>query len=126
MAVGWGTLSEGGSLPMYLQQVNVQTIDYQASACKSILIDRQKQLCAGVSGGGKGNFHSFSFFILAIVFFRRFLSRRFRRSSYDVYNKQSMGVGWFDQLWLWMCTSKLYGSLYSCSCLSRLDKRYDE
>ena len=55
--MGWGTLSAGGSLPLNLQQVTVQTVDYRASSCQSVLYDQQKQLCAGVSGGGKGSFH---------------------------------------------------------------------
>ena len=54
VAVGWGTLSEGGSLPSTLQQVTLQTISYQASSCNSSIADWHTQLCAGVSGGGKG------------------------------------------------------------------------
>ncbi|CAF1226006.1 unnamed protein product [Adineta steineri] len=53
VAVGWGTLTEGGSLPLYLQQVTLQTIAYTASTCSNVLNDPQKQLCAGVPGGGK-------------------------------------------------------------------------
>ncbi|CAF1576748.1 unnamed protein product [Adineta ricciae] len=53
VAVGWGTLSEGGSLPSKLQQVTLQTISYQASSCSSSITDWHIQLCAGVSGGGK-------------------------------------------------------------------------
>ncbi len=56
VAVGWGTLSEGGTLPMTLQQVTVQTVAYNASTCVGYNTDWQVQLCAGVSGGGKGNF----------------------------------------------------------------------
>ncbi|CAF1576171.1 unnamed protein product [Adineta ricciae] len=53
VAVGWGTLSEGGALPSTLQQVTLQTISYQASSCSSSITDSRTQLCAGVSGGGK-------------------------------------------------------------------------
>ncbi|CAF3748788.1 unnamed protein product [Rotaria sp. Silwood1] len=53
VAVGWGTLSEGGSLPSTLQQVTVKTIDYRHSTCSSVLNNRQVQFCAGISGGGK-------------------------------------------------------------------------
>ncbi|UJR15740.1 hypothetical protein I4U23_002675 [Adineta vaga] len=53
VAVGWGTLWESGSLPLYLQQVTVQTIDYRASICSSVVRNSQTQLCAGVYGGGK-------------------------------------------------------------------------
>ncbi len=69
MAVGWGRLSESGSLPTYLQQVTLQTIDYRASTCSLVLNNRQTQFCAGVAGGGKGNFYSVSCFTLAFVFF---------------------------------------------------------
>ncbi|CAF0944603.1 unnamed protein product [Rotaria sordida] len=53
VAVGWGTLWEGGSLPTALQQVTVQTIDYRQSSCTSVLNNRAMQFCAGISGGGK-------------------------------------------------------------------------
>lgn len=52
--MGWGTLWEDGSLPLYLQQVTVQTMDYRLSTCSSQLNDVTKQLCAGAYGGGKG------------------------------------------------------------------------
>ncbi|CAF3807363.1 unnamed protein product, partial [Adineta steineri] len=54
VAVGFGLLYENGPAPLYLQQVTLQTIAYTASACSNILNDPQKQLCAGVPGGGKG------------------------------------------------------------------------
>ncbi|CAF1410386.1 unnamed protein product, partial [Rotaria sordida] len=53
IAVGWGRLRENGSSPSILQQVTVQTIDYQASTCTPIMVDWHVQFCAGVSGGGK-------------------------------------------------------------------------
>ncbi|CAF3764259.1 unnamed protein product [Rotaria sordida] len=53
VAVGWGRLSEGGPLSSTLQQVTVQTIDYQDSTCTPIMADWHVQFCAGVSGGGK-------------------------------------------------------------------------
>ena len=57
---------ESGSTSVSLQQVTVQTIDYRATMCSSILYNRQLQFCAGVYGGGKGmldeihclNFHA--------------------------------------------------------------------
>ncbi|CAF4002344.1 unnamed protein product [Rotaria sp. Silwood2] len=51
VAVGWGTLNEGGSLPSTLQQVTVQTVDYRASTCNRTMTDWHVQFCAGVSGG---------------------------------------------------------------------------
>jgi hypothetical protein len=57
VAIGWGVLTEGGVLlPTYLQQVTVQTIDYRDSFCTSVLSNRTNQFCAGVTGGGKGQF----------------------------------------------------------------------
>ncbi|CAM4881126.1 unnamed protein product [Rotaria socialis] len=53
VAVGWGTLSQGGSLPTTLRQVTVQTVAYQAPTCTPTMINWAVQLCAGVSGGGK-------------------------------------------------------------------------
>ncbi|CAF4331042.1 unnamed protein product, partial [Adineta steineri] len=53
VAVGWGTLSEGGSLPTTLQQVTLQTVSRQDSTCSPLITDWHVQLCAGVSGGGK-------------------------------------------------------------------------
>ncbi|CAF4303934.1 unnamed protein product [Rotaria sordida] len=63
-AVGWGRLSEGGSLSSTLQQVTIQTIDYQDSTCTPIMVDWHVQFCAGVSGGGKGNFMWLFLFLL--------------------------------------------------------------
>ncbi|CAF4633131.1 unnamed protein product, partial [Rotaria sp. Silwood2] len=54
VAVGWGTLWEGGSVSSTLQQVTLQTVDYRASTCNETMHNRYVQLCAGVSGGGKG------------------------------------------------------------------------
>ncbi|CAF3645275.1 unnamed protein product [Rotaria sordida] len=53
IAVGWGRLRENGSSSSILQQVTVQTIDYQASTCTPTMVDWHVQFCAGVSGGGK-------------------------------------------------------------------------
>ncbi|CAF4679131.1 unnamed protein product [Rotaria sp. Silwood1] len=53
VAVGWGRLSEGGSLPSTMQQVTVQTIDYRASTCNQTMANWYLQFCAGVSDGGK-------------------------------------------------------------------------
>ena len=41
---------------MTLQQVTVETVDYRASACTVVINNYHVQLCAGVSGGGKGKF----------------------------------------------------------------------
>ena len=55
LAIGWGTLSEGGGfLPSNLQQVTIQTVAHNADTCITALSDWHVQLCAGVSDGGKG------------------------------------------------------------------------
>lgn len=54
VAVGWGALSEGGSLPMTLQQVTLQIIDRQDSTCSKVLQNWKFQLCASVPDGSKG------------------------------------------------------------------------
>ncbi|CAF2910948.1 unnamed protein product [Rotaria sp. Silwood2] len=53
VAVGWGRLSEGGSLPSTLQQVTMQTVDYRASTCNQTMTDWHVQFCASVPGGSK-------------------------------------------------------------------------
>ncbi|CAF4010081.1 unnamed protein product [Rotaria sordida] len=53
VAVGWGRLSEGGSSATSLQQVTLQTIDYLASTCTSVISDEKVQFCAGVPGNTK-------------------------------------------------------------------------
>ncbi len=57
-------MSEGGSLPTTLQQVTLQTVAYNASTCMSEITDWHVQLCAGVSGGGKGYSHLFPYISL--------------------------------------------------------------
>jgi len=54
VAVGLGTLTFGGNVPTYLQEVTVQAVDYNTCNEKySGTIDAAFQLCAGVAGGGK-------------------------------------------------------------------------
>lgn len=51
---GWGTLTEGGSLPSQLQAVRVPVVsnaDCDAAYGAGSITDRM--MCAGVSGGGK-------------------------------------------------------------------------
>jgi hypothetical protein len=68
VAVGWGRLSENGALPATLQQVTVQTVSYQAATCTPTMADWHVQLCAGVSGGGKGDSQMIHFIILYSLF----------------------------------------------------------
>lgn len=53
VAIGWGRLSESGSLPTRLQQVTLEIVDHEASTCTPVIGDWRFQLCAGVPGGGK-------------------------------------------------------------------------
>jgi len=55
IAVGWGRLFENGPTAGNLQQVTLQTINYQKSSCSNLLVDRQVQFCAGATNGEKGN-----------------------------------------------------------------------
>ena len=57
VAVGWGRLTEDGSLPTTLQQVTLQIIGHGKSSCSQYIHNWYEQLCAGVSGGGKGIYH---------------------------------------------------------------------
>jgi hypothetical protein len=80
-------LSEGGSLPTNLQQVTLQTVAYNAPTCTPSMADWHVQLCAGVSGGGKGSLLNLFFqllFVIVLCFFYRYMSRRFRWSIDDV------------------------------------------
>ncbi|CAF1151198.1 unnamed protein product [Adineta steineri] len=65
ITVGWGRLSDGGTLPTNLQQVTLETIDYRDPTCSVLLTDEKLQLCASVPGGIKG---SFSIILLDLYF----------------------------------------------------------
>jgi trypsin len=54
VAIGWGTLTFQGQSSSILRQVTVKIVDRQAPTCVPLLRDWRVQLCAGVSGGGKG------------------------------------------------------------------------
>lgn len=55
VAVGWGTLVSGSRTPSEtLQQVTLNAIPASQQACRSMVYNRQIQLCAGVQNGGKG------------------------------------------------------------------------
>jgi hypothetical protein len=64
-------LSSGGSLPSSIQQVTVQTINYQSSTCNSVS-NWQVQFCAGVFGGGKGYCYHL-LFLLSLIDLSLFL-----------------------------------------------------
>ncbi|CAF4989253.1 unnamed protein product [Rotaria sp. Silwood1] len=52
VAVGWGRLSESGLSPSILQQVMLQTVDYNLSICSRIITNWLLQLCAISPGKG--------------------------------------------------------------------------
>jgi trypsin len=56
IAIGWGTLREGGtSASPTLQQVTLNVIGSSTSWCKSIAANLTTEICAGIMpGGGKG------------------------------------------------------------------------
>ena len=54
--MGWGVLSENGPFPESLQQVTLQTIDYEEPTCPVEESERSTQLCAGVPNHTKGYF----------------------------------------------------------------------
>jgi secreted trypsin-like serine protease len=51
--IGWGTLLHGGGRPKILRQVRVKTIANNDSRCLNSIIDKERQFCAMVDGGGK-------------------------------------------------------------------------
>ncbi|CAF4574215.1 unnamed protein product [Rotaria socialis] len=53
VTIGWGRLSESGSLPSALQQVTLQTVGYQTSTCRPVMVNWQVQFCASVINGTK-------------------------------------------------------------------------
>ena len=53
--IGWGhTNPMGGTLPSFLQQVEVYAIDHDDPICNATINDSQTQFCAGLHEGGKG------------------------------------------------------------------------
>jgi len=70
VTIGWGQLTENGAVPKNLQQVTLETIDYQASTCEKLIVNKQVQLCASVPNGDKGNFSfvfcSFNLYFLSL------------------------------------------------------------
>jgi secreted trypsin-like serine protease len=55
VAIGWGVLSAKDEVASRtLQQVTLKTVANNDSTCRKSIRDTKVQLCAGVSGGGKG------------------------------------------------------------------------
>jgi hypothetical protein len=55
VVIGWGVLSTGDKLTSNtLRQVTLKTIANNAITCRRTIRDVTVQMCAGVSGGGKG------------------------------------------------------------------------
>lgn len=51
--IGWGRLLFSGSRPSVLRQVRVQALANNDSRCLGSIIDKERQFCAMVDGGGK-------------------------------------------------------------------------
>jgi hypothetical protein len=54
VAIGWGRLETGGSLPDILQQVTVNSIHHFDKICANTIRDPSIQFCTGLYEGGKG------------------------------------------------------------------------
>lgn len=66
VAIGWGRLSENGPSSKTLQQVTLTIIDYRTITCSSVIYDQNIQMCAGMPGGGKGQY--FNMILLFFLF----------------------------------------------------------
>jgi hypothetical protein len=51
--IGWGRLLHGGIRPQVLRQVRVKAIANDDARCNRSIIDKERQFCAMVDGGGK-------------------------------------------------------------------------
>ena len=95
--VGWGSVSEGGSVSRRLRQVTIQAVGSKTAYCKKTIKNPMLQFCAGtMPEGGKGectlrSLHSQSRHIriqgslcLLTLSIHRYVSRRFGWSDHDV------------------------------------------
>ncbi|CAF3016792.1 unnamed protein product [Rotaria sp. Silwood2] len=51
--IGWGSLTENGTIPRELQQVRVMALANNDLRCVNASYDKERQFCAMVDGGGK-------------------------------------------------------------------------
>ena len=54
-AIGWGSTTQGSGATFALQQVTLQRVSYDGTACMQIIPNRSSAFCAGGANGSKGD-----------------------------------------------------------------------
>ncbi len=55
VAIGWGSITSGGSSSNVLRQVTIEAVGDREPKCSNSIHNTRVQFCAAVEGGGKGN-----------------------------------------------------------------------